>query len=92
MLFEDEWMCYFWLDRLPEAVDAFNKLQIPTRNSLFYLAGTHGTIGDFEKASRVLNEAIAMSSLSVEEFVKTQTYKDDNQRQKLLDTLTAISQ
>ena len=91
MLFEDEGMCYFLLDRVPEAVDAFNKLQIPTRNSLFYLAGTHATIGDIEKASRVLNEAIAMSSLSVEEFVKTQPYKDDNQRQKLLDTLTAIS-
>ena len=85
-IFEDEGMCYYWLERLPEAVDTFNKLQIPTRNSLFYLAGTHGTIGDFEKASRVLNEAIAMSSLSVEEFVKTQKYRDPDQKENLLNS------
>ena len=91
MLFEDEGMCYFWLDRLPEAVDAFNKLQIPTRNSLFYLAVTHGKIGDIEKASQVLKEAIAMSSLSVEEFVKTQNYRDPDQKENLLNSLTAIA-
>ena len=91
MLFEDEGMCYFWLDRLPEAVDAFNKLQIPTRNSLFYLAGTHGKIGDIDKASQVLKEAIAMSSLSVEEFVKTQKYRDPDKKENLLNSLTAIA-
>ena len=91
MLFEDEGMCYLWLDRLPEAVDAFNKLQIPTRNSLFYLAVTHGKIGDIEKASQVLKEAIAMSSLSVEEFVKTQNYRDPDQKENLLNSLTAIA-
>ena len=91
MLFEDEGMCYLWLDRLPEAVDAFNKLQIPTRNSLFYLAVTHGKIGDIEKASQVLKEAIAMSSLSVEEFVKTQNYRDPDQKENLLNSFTAIA-
>ena len=91
LLFEDEGMCHFWLDRLPEAVDAFNKLQIPTRNSLFYLAGAHVKIGDIDKASQVLKEAIAMSSLSVEEFVKTQKYRDPDKKEKLLNSLTAIA-
>ena len=84
------------MDALPEclsseAVDAFNKLQIPTRNSLFYLAGTHGKIGDIDKASQVLKEAIAMSSLSVEEFVKTQKYRDPDKKENLLNSLTAIA-
>jgi len=91
MLFEDEGMCFFWLDRLPEAVDAFNKLQIPTRNSLFYLAATHNKIGDIDKASRVLKEAIAMSSLSVEEFVKMQKYRDPDQKENLLNILNVIA-
>lgn len=91
MLFEDEGMCYFWLDRLPEAVDTFNKLQIPTRNSLFYLAATHNKIGDIDKASRVLKEAIAMSNLNIEEFVKIQKYRDPDQKENLLNTLSLIA-
>ena len=61
------------------------------RNSLFYLAATHNKIGDIDKASRVLKEAIAMSSLSVEEFVKTQKYRDPDKKENLLNSLTAIA-
>jgi TolB-like protein/class 3 adenylate cyclase/Tfp pilus assembly protein PilF len=91
ILFEDEGICYFWLDRLPEAAETFNKLQIPTRNSLFYLAATYNQIGDADRASTVLKEANSMSHLGVDEFVQTQKYKDAYQRQKLLDTLTMIA-
>tara|TARA_B100001013_G_C24290991_1_gene316805 strand:- start:127 stop:474 length:348 start_codon:yes stop_codon:yes gene_type:complete len=90
ILFEDEGICYYWLDRLLEAAETFNKLQIPTRNSLFYLAATYNQIGDADKASTVLKEASSMSNLGVEEFVQLQKYKDANQSQKLLDTLSMI--
>ncbi|MEE2746607.1 MAG: adenylate/guanylate cyclase domain-containing protein [Pseudomonadota bacterium] len=90
MLFEDEGMCYFWLDRLPEAIETFNKLQIPTRNSLFYLAATHNRVGDGEEAARVLKEAISMSGQTSEEFVGTQKYKNPNQTKDILDTLSKI--
>ena len=90
-IFEDEGMCYYWLERLPEAVDTFNKLQIPTRNSLFYLAATYNKIGDLDKASSVLKEAISMASLSVEEFVENQKYKDPDLKANLLTTLSGIA-
>ncbi|MEE2999282.1 MAG: adenylate/guanylate cyclase domain-containing protein [Pseudomonadota bacterium] len=91
MLFEDEGMCYFWLDRLPEAIETFNKLQIPTRNSLFYLAATHNRSGDSKEASRVLKEAISMSGQNIEQFVGTQKYKNPGQKEDLLNSLSEIA-
>ena len=47
--------------------------------------------GDIDKASKVLKEAIAMSNLNIEEFVKIQKYRDPDQKENLLNSLTAIA-
>ena len=46
---------------------------------------------DAYRAPTVLKEANSMSNLGVEKFVQLQKYKDVDQSQKLLDTLTIIA-
>ena len=40
ILFEDEGICFFWLKKYDSAIDCFNKLKVPTKNSLFYLTAS----------------------------------------------------
>lgn len=76
-LFEDEGICHFWLSEFVRSVEAFHKLKVPTRNSLFYAAAAFLKIGEAQQASSYLSEAIAMSNLTVEEFLMTQKYQSE---------------
>ena len=91
ILFEDEGMAYFWLDNFNEASNAFEKLKIPTRNSLFYHAATLSNIGETDRAQNVLTQAESMSGIGVQEFMEGQKYKDHKYREQLATVLISIS-
>jgi len=91
ILFEDEGICYYWLQNYGEAVSSFSKLKIPTRNSLFYLAATYIKFNNIGQAKATLAEAVSMSNLTVEDFIVTQSYKNEIHSRELLETLKNIT-
>ncbi len=91
ILFEDEGICYYWLDSFHEAVASFGNLKVPTRNSLFYLAATYVKIENVEQAKVTLAEAVSMSKLTIEDFINTQNYKKKDQSSSLLGILKSIA-
>ena len=91
ILFEDEGICYYWLQNYGEAVSSFSKLKIPTRNSLFYLAATYIKANNIGQAKATLAEAVSMSNLTVEDFIVTQSYKNEIHSRELLETLKNIT-
>jgi adenylate cyclase len=91
ILFEDEGICYYWLQNYGEAVSSFSKLKIPTRNSLFYLAATYIKANNIGQAKATLAEAVSMSNLTVEDFIVTQSYKNEIHSRELLEALKNIT-
>ncbi len=90
ILFEDEGMCYFWLTEYPKSIETFGKLKVPTRNSMFYLAASLIKNNELEKAKETLKQAILISNLSTENFIKTQSYQKSEQIAELEDVLKMI--
>ena len=84
-------MCYYWLEDYNAAIESFNKLKVPTRNSLYYLAASLSKNDEKIKAAEVLKQAVAMSESTIETFVEGQTYKDPKQREYLRSSLESIS-
>ena len=84
MLFEDKGMGFFWLKQFPEALKSFNSLKVPTRDSLFYKAATLAKNKNRKEAREVLQEATSVSKISIENFIKTQKYKNIEQANELL--------
>ena len=90
-LLEDEGICYYWLNRFEESVRSFNKLKVPTRNSLFYLAATHSKNGEAVEAQARLAEAVSVTNLKISDFINTQYYKnevDSNSLRIVLENIT----
>ena len=90
-LLEDEGICYYWLNRFEESVTSFNKLKVPTRNSLFYLAATHSKNGEAVEAQARLAEAVSVTNLKISDFINTQYYKnevDSNSLRIVLENIT----
>ena len=90
ILFEDEGMCYFWLTEFSKSIETFNKLKVPTRNSMFYLAASLIKNNELEKAKETLKQAVSISNLSTENFVKTQLYQKSEQTTELEDIFKMI--
>ena len=91
ILFEDEGMCHYWLENFQTAIESFNKLKVPTRNNLFYLAASLINSGDSQKASETLNQALAMTQLTIEKFIETQKYQDVDRNLVLRTSLEGIA-
>ena len=83
ILFEDEGICHYWLKDFSLAIECFNKLKVPTRNALFYLAAALADSGNLAKAAEILKQAMAMSKLTVGMFLDTQKYKNKDRKDKL---------
>ena len=91
VLFEDEGMSYYWLGQFTEAIDSLRKVKVPTRNSLFYHACALAKSEQTEKATETLKQAITTHDMTVERFVASQEYKDQEKREELLETLQTIT-
>jgi Tfp pilus assembly protein PilF len=91
VLFEDEGMSYYWLGEFTNAIDSLRKVKVPTRNSLFYLACAFSKAEKAEKATETLKQAITSMDMTVERFINSQEYKEQENREELSKTLQAIS-
>ena len=91
VLFEDEGMSYYWLGEFTAAIDSLRKLKVPTRNSLFYHACALAKTEQTEKATETLKQAITTMDMTVERFVNSQEYKEQEKCDELLETLNAIA-
>ena len=90
-LLEDEGICYYWLNKFDESVQSFGKLQVPSRNSLFYLAATYSKKGDTKEAKASLSEAVSVSNLTIPDFINTQHYKSESDSDSLRMVLENIA-
>ena len=90
MMQEDEERTLELLKNRREIID-FEKLKIPTRNSLFYHAATLSNMGETDRAQNVLTQAESMSGIGVQEFMEGQKYKDHKYREQLATVLISIS-
>ena len=91
VLFEDEGMGYYWLENYGKAIESLRKVKVPTRNSLFYLAAALAKAEQTETASATLKQAVTTMDMTVEGFVSSQGYKNQEQRDALLQTLEPIA-
>ena len=91
VLFEDEGMGYYWLENYTSAIESLRKVKVPTRNSLFYLAAALAKAEQTETASATLKQAVTTMDMSVEGFVNSQGYKNQEQQDALLQTLEPIA-
>ena len=73
-----------------EALESFNKLKSPTVKSLFYSAATQAKLKNKEKAQETLSQAFTQSGLSLEQFIESQKYKNQEQTDDLCVTIGSI--
>ena len=78
------------LTEYSKSIETFGKLKVPTRNSMFYLAASLIKNNELEKAKETLKQAILISNLSTENFIKTQSYQKSEQIAELEDVLKMI--
>ncbi|MBT6437902.1 MAG: adenylate/guanylate cyclase domain-containing protein [Rhodobacteraceae bacterium] len=90
LVFEDEGIIHFWLESYYEALESFNKLKSPTVKSLFYSAATQAKLKNKEKAQETLSQAFTQSGLSLEQFIESQKYKNQEQTDDLCVTIGSI--
>ena len=62
----------------------------PTWESLFYLAASFSKFGEEENSAETLNQVINTTSLSLEDFIQTQNYKNSDQTRELQEILESI--
>ena len=89
-LLEDEGICYFWLNKFDTAIESFGTLKVPSRNSLFYLAATYSKEGQEKAAKSCLSEAVSVTKMTVQEFINTQYYRNEETINSLRLTLQGI--
>ena len=90
LLFETQGLCLYLLKQYESAISSFKKMQIETRTSLFYQASCYKELRDSDKAKNHLNFAMAESGTSIEKFVSSQLFQDENTREHLSLSLNSI--
>lgn len=91
LLFEDEGISYYCLEKFDQAVSSLKKLKVPTKNSLFYLAAAFFSLGQLEKAGETLSQATMTTGFDINRFIESQVYREESQKKHLEETLRSIS-
>ena len=92
LVLEAQGLCFYVLKKFKDVVTSFKKMQIDTRNSLFYHASSLKELGEKEKATNTLNIALNESGMSIKKFISTQLFKDKDTLQGLKLSLNSIQQ
>ena len=92
LVLEAQGLCFYVLKKFKDVVTSFKKMQIDTRNSLFYHASSLKELGEKEKATNTLNIALNESGMSIEKFISTQLFKNKDTLQGLKLSLNSIQQ
>ncbi len=76
LLFGPEGICQYYLSNYDEAMKTFNKVKVK-KNYLFYIALCYKKMGDEDQANEKLNEAYAITGMSINSFINSQPFLDD---------------
>ena len=90
LLFETQGLCFYLLNQFESAIGSFKKMQIETRTSLFYQASCYKELGDTDNAKNFLNLGMTESGYTIEKFVSTQYFQDEQLSFALNSSLSAI--
>ena len=91
LMYEAEGLCYFWLKDFERAKTSFKRMQVSTRDSLFYLAAVFKFLAEEEKASETLKQALNLSKMTIQKFSDSQAYKLEKNKKELEKILSSIS-
>jgi len=91
ILFEAQGLSLYWLDKPADALSSFKKMQIDSIAGLFYQALCYQALDEADNARSHLNMAISDSGMTVEKFVSTQLYDNEELKNNLSSSLTAIA-
>ena len=91
LMYEAEGLCYFWLKDFERAKTSFKRMQVSTRDSLFYLAAVFKFLAEEEKASETLKQALNLSKMTIQKFSDSQAYKLEKNKKELEEILSSIS-
>jgi len=73
LLFGPEGICQYYLSNYDEATKTFNKVKVK-KNYLFYIALCYKKMGDEDQANEKLNEAYAITGMSINSFINSQPF------------------
>jgi len=76
LLFGPEGICQYYLSNYDEATKTFNKVKVK-KNYLFYIALCYKKMGDEDQANEKLNEAYAITGMSINSFINSQPFFDN---------------
>ena len=82
LLFGPEGICQYYLGNYNEATKAFNKVKVK-KNYLFYIALSYKKMGNEDQATEKLNEAFAITGMSINSFISSQPFVEN----KIIETL-----
>jgi Tfp pilus assembly protein PilF len=91
LIYEAEGLCYFWLKDFERAKISFKRMQVSTRDSLFYLAAVFKLLAEEEKASETLKQALNLSKMTIKKFSGSQAYKLEENKKEVEQILSSIS-
>jgi len=90
LLLETQGFCFYLLKKYNDAIVSFKKMQIDSRNGLFYQCLCYIELGEIADAKNYLNMAMTESDMSIEKFVSTQLFQDESIRTALSSSLHSI--
>ena len=90
LVLETQGLCLYLLKNYDDAIASFKKMQIESRTGHFYQASSYVELGDMDNAKNYLNLAIAESGMSIEKFVSTQLFQNENTSRDLNLSLNSI--
>ena len=90
LIFETQGLCFSLIKKYDDALSSFKKMQIETRTSNFYQALCYKELDDSDKAKNYLELALSESNMSIEKFVSSQYFQDDQTSKYLNECLASI--
>ena len=75
LLFGPEAICHFWLENYDLALDSFSKIKV-ARTHMFYNSLVYFKKGETFRASKKLQEAIAITGFDIDSFANSEPYKE----------------
>jgi tetratricopeptide (TPR) repeat protein len=90
LIFETQGLCFSLIKKHDDALSSFKKMQIETRTSNFYQALCYKELDDSDKAKNYLELALSESNMSIEKFVSSQYFQDEQTSKYLNKCLASI--
>tara|TARA_B100000941_G_C28491416_1_gene548172 strand:+ start:219 stop:1958 length:1740 start_codon:yes stop_codon:yes gene_type:complete len=90
ILFEDEALCYMWLEDYDKAISCMDKLKLDTANSLYYKSIIYYKSNNLKLSKKYFIKCKTNFKMSIDRFIKYQYYKDEKRKVELKKILNKI--